>query len=140
MEVCPPPRQTVSPAGCQEQASIFQSCSPQSYRPYHNRTGRGEPRAPRRLPGSLLLTGFHQFDKLGDALRAHLGAAPGGVDPAEVLLAIEGGQSIEEPCGLRIGFERRYDVRSESFALRALGHEHHADRIPRVQTSVAPVS
>src|SRR5580765_5828051 len=129
MELCPPARQTALPAVRQEPASIFQSCSPQSYRPYHNRTGRGGTRSPRRLPVSLLLAGFHQPDKLGDPLRTHFGAAPGGVNPAEIVLTIEGGQPIEEARGLRIGFECSHDVLSERFALRTLGHENHSDRI-----------
>jgi hypothetical protein len=34
------------------------------------------------LPGSFLLPGFHQLDKLGDSLRAHLGTALGRVNPS----------------------------------------------------------
>ena len=91
------------------------------------------------ISGSLLFAGLHEFDELDDALGAYFGAALGGVNPAQVVLAIEAGQAVEEAGGIGVGGQRGRDVGRESLALRAFEFEGCADGIAEFQTVVAAV-
>src|SRR5256885_2317394 len=51
------------------------------------------------LPGALLVAGLEQRHQLADARRPQVGTALRGVDPAQVALAVERGQGVEELGG-----------------------------------------
>jgi hypothetical protein len=61
-----------------------------------------------------------EADDLGDALGPDVGAALGGVDPAEVGPPVELGDRVPEGGGLGVGLERRGDVGRQVVALRTL--------------------
>ena len=85
----------------------------------------------------LLDSGREQVDDLGDPRRAELGPPGGGVDPAEIGLAVELRQRVEERRGGGVGFQGRGDVVGQVGALRALWNQLHEDVVADRDTGVA---
>jgi hypothetical protein len=85
----------------------------------------------------LLLPGFEEADHVCDAEWALVGLAFGGVDPAEVGVAVELGEGVEEQRRSGVGAEGGGDVVGEVAALGSFGFDVDGDGVTDREAAVA---
>jgi hypothetical protein len=81
---------------------------------------------------------LQQLDRFGDPLRSYVGAAFGGIDPAQIGPLVELGERVEERARRRARLQRRGYILGEVRPLRALRRQHHGDVRARLQTAPQP--